>query len=96
VTVDKREARDLLNQTVERLRAQTYGELLRYREPETFEVVGGSGTGYQLEIEAIWDDKRKRTLRVMAAIDDGGWRAYFPLSDDFIVAPDGSFVGEGP
>jgi hypothetical protein len=30
----------------------------------------------------------------MGAIDDGGWRSFAPLADDFIVAPDGSFVGE--
>ena len=29
-----------------------------------------------------------------SAIDDGGLRAFAPLSDDFIMAPDGSFVGE--
>jgi hypothetical protein len=31
---------------------------------------------------------------VLASIDDGGWSAFIPLTDDFIIAPDGSFVGE--
>jgi hypothetical protein len=31
---------------------------------------------------------------VIVAIDDGRWRAFSPLSVDFIMAPDGSFVGE--
>jgi hypothetical protein len=26
----------------------------------------------------------------MVSIDDGGWRAFLPLTDDFIIAPDGS------
>jgi hypothetical protein len=30
----------------------------------------------------------------MGAIDDGGWRAFIPLSADFIMAPEGRFVGE--
>lgn len=33
-------------------------------------------------------------IRVIGSIDDGGWRAFRPLSDDFIRAPDGTFVGE--
>jgi hypothetical protein len=28
------------------------------------------------------------------SIDDGGWRAFLPWTDSFIIAPDGSFVGE--
>jgi hypothetical protein len=55
---------------------------------------GESGTRYQAEIEVVWDDKRDGNLRVFAAIDDGGWRAFAPLTNSFIVAPDGSFVGE--
>jgi hypothetical protein len=33
-------------------------------------------------------------VHVLGAIDDGGLRAFVPLCDDFIMAPDGSFVGE--
>jgi limonene-1,2-epoxide hydrolase len=61
---------------------------------EVFERVGASGTGYSVELQALWDDKRLGNLRVIASIDDGGWRAFAPLSVDFIRAPDGSFVGE--
>ena len=31
---------------------------------------------------------------MMASIDDRGWRAFVPLTSDFIVRPDGTFVGE--
>ena len=58
------------------------------------EVVGPSGTVYQLEVTAFWDDKKARNLRVIVTIDDGGWRAFVPLTTDFIMGPDGSFVGE--
>jgi hypothetical protein len=63
-------------------------------EPKGLEVAGPSGAIYQLEVQAFWDDKRSRHLRVLASIDDGGWSAFIPLTDDFIIAPDGSFVGE--
>ena len=33
-------------------------------------------------------------VRVIGSIDDGGWRAFVPLSDSFIKAADGRFVGE--
>ena len=36
----------------------------------------------------------RKNLQVMVSVDDGGWRAFAPLSVDFIRGPDGSFVGE--
>jgi hypothetical protein len=30
----------------------------------------------------------------MGSIDDGGWRAFVPISRSFIKSADGSFVGE--
>jgi hypothetical protein len=92
--VDKQEADHLLDQIMGDLRAQPYERLLRYQEPDAFDVVGHSGTSYQVEIQALWDDKNNRTLRVMGSIDDGGWCALHPLTRDFIIAPDGTFVGE--
>jgi hypothetical protein len=32
----------------------------------------------------------------MAAVDDGGWWAFKPLTRDFIKRPDGTFVDESP
>jgi len=31
-------------------------------------------------------------VRLIVAADDGGWRAYKPLTDGFIMRPDGSVV----
>ena len=94
VTVDKAEARQLLAAKIAELRRHSYSDLLRFIEPEGLEVTGPSGATYQLEVEAFWDDKRSKHLRVLASIDDGGWSAFHPLTDDFIIAPDGSFIGE--
>jgi hypothetical protein len=41
-----------------------------------------------------WDGKPGEDIRVTASIDDGGWSAYKPMHEDFIMAPDGTFVGE--
>ena len=61
---------------------------------ETFQINGEAGVQYQVEFQAFWDDNLKQNIRISGAIDDGGWRAFSPITDSFIVAPDGSFVGE--
>ena len=53
-----------------------------------------SGKQYQVEIEFFWDGKPDKNIRVMGAIDDGGLRAMMPLTESFILSPDGTFVGE--
>jgi hypothetical protein len=76
--------------------ARTYAELVTrlLDKPETHERTGGSGALYQVELQAFWDDRAQENLRVMASIDVGGLRAFLPLSNDFIRAPDGLLVGE--
>jgi hypothetical protein len=92
--MDTAEARRLLAAKLAELRQLSYGEPPRYQEPVCVEVIGPSGVVYQVEVEAFWDDRKRRDLRVLASIDDGGWRAFSPLCDDFIITTDGSFVGE--
>jgi hypothetical protein len=59
-----------------------------------FEATAESGTEYQGEVQVFWDAEPDGAIRVMASIDDGGWRALVPLTEDFILAPDGTFVCE--
>jgi len=63
-------------------------------EPITFEFVADDGTECQVEISVFWDGEPDDDIRVMFAIDDGGWRAFAPVTDDFIIACDGTFAGE--
>jgi len=93
--MDKREAKEILAHKLKVYRKRSYDDLLYllYTQ-DTEEIKASSGVVYQLEFQAVWDDKEGGNLRVMGAIDDGGFRAFVPLSDDFIIAPDGSFVGE--
>ena len=63
-------------------------------ESEHFLVKGISNIEYQIEIQAFWDDKLRENVRVIGAIDDGGISAFIPMSLEFIMAPDGRFVGE--
>lgn len=94
--MDRREAETILAAELAQLRTETYealvGRLLE--KQETAERVGASGTRYQVEVQAFWDDKVNGDLRVIASIDDGGWRAFVPLTDSFIRSSDGGFVDE--
>jgi hypothetical protein len=95
MVMDKTEAKKILTEQLEQYRKRSYSELTQLiNEPETLTVIGGSGTKYGLEFEALWDHEPGKDLRVIGSIDDGGWRALSPLSDDFIMRNDGSFVGE--
>ena len=91
--MDKAEARAILDRRIAELRQQSYEDLRDawLHQPNSEDHYGASGTWYQVEIEAFWDDKKARHLRVFVFVDTGGWRN---VGDSFIVAPDGSFIGE--
>jgi hypothetical protein len=94
--VDKAETRAIALKEISALRTTPWAELRdRYlHNPETVELDGPSGTTYQVKTHAVWDSKKDGNLRVFVEVDDGGWRAFVPLSESFIISPDGSFVGE--
>jgi hypothetical protein len=94
--VNKDEALEIARVRARELRKLPWAELRdRYLDrPEHAEVVGATGAAYQVEIFAVWDHAKGGDLRLFVAVDDYGWRAFSPLSECFIVAPDGSFVGE--
>jgi len=85
----------VLNTSLNKYRAKSYNELqYLLNEQDTLEVKTESGTKYQLEIQAVWDDKKDGNLRVVGSIDDGGLRAFKPITNDFIITPNGKFIGE--
>lgn len=90
------EARSLVEQELIRFREMSYEELTKLigAEPYTAEVTAKSGSWYQIEIEVFRDSKRGGNVRVLGAIDDGGWRSFRPLTSDFIKSQSGRFVGE--
>ena len=93
--MNRKEAEAVGNEVAARYRARTREELLRYlKHQDVFEELAPSGTRYQVEVQALWDDRKGNDLRVFIAVDDFGPSAFHPLVVDFIVAPDGRFVGE--
>lgn len=93
--MDSREAREILHRHLAGYRRRTYAELAgMIGQLDVAEVSGTSGATYQIEVQIFWDGKARDRVRVQAGIDDGGWRAWLPIVDEFIMAADGSFVGE--
>lgn len=94
--MDKHEARRILDRRIAELRTEPYESLKSHwlHQPDCEQITAHSGTEYQVEIEAFWDDEAVGHLRLVASIDDGGWRALVPITEGFIVAPGGSFIGE--
>jgi hypothetical protein len=78
-----------------RLRRMSYAELgdrVRKSDVETHEIAESDGTSYQIEILFLWDGKPDADIRVMGFcfINPSGRS----ICDDFILAPDGRFIGE--
>ncbi len=95
--MNREEALSLLNAKLDRYRHMSYAELSAKIGQEEFpEVVGPSGTKYQIEILIRWDHKADGDVRVMGAIDDGGLRAFMPLCSDLIVRPDDHDLDDEP
>jgi hypothetical protein len=86
----------IVRREMDGLRARTYKELLKFFDAQVRREQGESGTNYEIETESFWDNREGKNVRVMVRLDAvEGWRRRLKIVDDFIMAPDGSFVGEG-
>lgn len=93
--MNKEEAAQILHAHLEEYRRRSYAELVTIiGETQIAEIHGASGTAYQIEVRVFWDGRPGGDVLVAGSIDDGGWRAFVPLIDSFLLSPDGSFVGE--
>jgi len=95
--MNRGESKSILVDCLKSYRDKPYAELAASvveNRVETKEIIAPSGTQYYIEIVFVWDDKPNGNVRVIGSIDDGGIRAFSPVSDDFIVNPQGCFIGE--
>ncbi len=89
------EALSVLADEARKYHGESYASLQRLREnAETVERIGPSGTTYQVEVSAVWDNKPGGVLRLFFTIDDGGWRAFYPVTRCGLVEAEGTFDGE--
>ena len=88
-------AQKVLDKWVAKLRTEPYRELAsRVGSVTTDDVARDGERSWQVEVEVFWDDEPDGDVRVMVSIDDGGLRAFVPMTADFIKSPSGQFVGE--
>ena len=87
--MDKSEAQKVLSEQLARSSQRSYSELVPLVESsyvEHFEIRGASGTKYQVELQFFWDDKPGGVVRIFGSIDDGGIRAFVPLTQTILVS----------
>lgn len=88
-------AQRVLNEWLGKLRAVQYRELAaRVDSVTNDEVARDSERTWQVETQVLWDDEPNGNIRVIASVDDGGLRAFIPMTGSFIKSPTGEFVGE--
>lgn len=96
--MDKQEATSILEKEISQLRKKPYSRFRDWVERKNYgtkRLKAKSGMEYQISYQAFYDDKKAKTIRVMVNIDDGtGISSFIPMSSDFIIAPNGTFVGE--
>lgn len=89
--MNKAEAREILRTELAKFREVAYDQLVSMVDApkRTTEIVAPSGARYYLDTVVYWDGEAGGDVRVIGMIDDGGWRAFVPMSECFIKAPDG-------
>ena len=94
-TVDTNEACSVLRAHLTRYEECSYPELRELLgRVEHADVAGPSGMVYRIDVHAIWSDREGGDLWVMARIEDPDRPASRPLTDSFLMRPDGTLASE--
>lgn len=85
--MNKNVALSILELELDKFCSRSWEELRKLidHEPETPEIKGPDGVDYQIEIQCFWDDKPEGDIRITGSIDDGGLRAFMPLTRGKII-----------
>jgi hypothetical protein len=94
--MNNEEAIRILDQALQVFRDEPYNDLVNRlgTGPVVCERRGPDGVNYQIEIEFLWDGRAGGDVLVTGSTDDGGCRAFVPITRSFIKSADESFVGE--
>ena len=93
--MDKREAKRIAEKDLEYYRAMSYEDIAaKLGEAESFSRFDLSGEAYQIEFEFDYDNGLDGNIRVSSAVSYKWWTDFVPVCSDFIIAPDGRFIGE--
>ncbi|HSK72067.1 MAG TPA: hypothetical protein VK892_10260 [Pyrinomonadaceae bacterium] len=93
--MEKEEAINILEDKLDEYRKLGYSKLVgKIGEVETFEGKNLEGDQYQIEVEFFYDGFEETDLRVAGMISYNFWTDFSPVCGDFIIAPNGKFIGE--
>jgi hypothetical protein len=94
--MDNEAAIAVLEREMDLFRQEPYADLVRRIDvdPIVLERLATGATTVTVEIQFLWDGPRGGDVRVIGSVDDGGLRAFVPITRSFIKSADGSFVGE--
>jgi len=88
--MNRNEALAILDAHLDRYRRQPFEKLAKILGNQGCdEVVGASGDCYQVEVDIVCDGNAGDDLRVIGSVDDGGMRAFVPMTRSFVISPDG-------
>lgn len=86
--MNREEALAVLREKLAAYRQSPYGELqAKVGEGDHFNIVGPSGVEYQVEVQVFWESAPDGNLLVVGSVDDGGLRAFMPLTESLLVEP---------
>ena len=85
--MNKDDLKQCLRRERERWSAKSYDGLVAELQSVVAYSVGEGSASYQVEVELL--ECEAEYVHVLVGIDDGGWRAFKPLSTDFLVYRDG-------
>jgi hypothetical protein len=90
--MDEENAGAVLAEKIGPYRSKSYAELKAMIDRfDDYEVPTPEGSLYHIQIQVFWDGEPDGNIRVMGGIDDSS-SLRSPLVDDFVMAPDGSFL----
>jgi hypothetical protein len=88
--MNKLEAQSILDEQLTIFARRTYAELAKLiNVPKNITVQAPSGAKLQIEFNVFYDSGKQGNLRIIGSIDDGGWRAFMPLTKSLIMKPTG-------
>ena len=86
--MEKNDLKTCLRRELDHWSAKSYEALASELQDVVAYSVGEEPGCYQVEVVEL--ERKPEYIHVSIGVDDGGWRAFVPLSTSFIVRADGS------
>ena len=93
--MDNAAALSILRTMLDEYRGQSYQALAAMvGRIDVREATAPDGSPLQIELAVLWEHKPHGAVIVIGSVDDGGLRAFCPLTLSFLRNPDGSVAGD--